>query len=111
MHNFSSDPSQCRFTLSASKSLPRFLPFASMTQNALHLTQIGGQPMQRKLCYLHVQVLFQFSIWPVRESYNFPTFPSKIPAPASPGLSVLLRLDDKIDRNTILHFPLAPYVS
>jgi hypothetical protein len=30
---------------------------------------------------------------------------------ARAGLSVLLQLDDKIDRNTINHFPLAPYAA
>jgi ankyrin repeat protein len=30
---------------------------------------------------------------------------------AHAGLSVLLQLDDKIDRNTIAHFPLAPYAA
>ena len=30
---------------------------------------------------------------------------------ANAGLSVLLRLDDKIDRNVIDHFPLAPYAA
>src|SRR5712671_2714566 len=77
MHSVSSDPSQYRFVLSASKSSPKFLPFASMTQHPLHLIQIGGHSMQRKLFYLCVQVLFQSSMSLAPELYNSPTSPSR----------------------------------
>ena len=136
MHSVCSDASQCPFALSASKSLPRFLLFhfdeaASPTFNP-DWRPADAEEAVLSACSSMISVvnvtgsrIVQFSHFSVKEyltserlakaeeslsSFHILLEPAHtILAQAS--LSLLLRLDDKIDGNFILHFPLELYAA
>ena len=75
--NVSSDASPSPFALSVSKNLRRSLRFASTRRRAPHLTQIGGQWIQKKRCCLHVLRSLSSSMLPAPKLFNLPTSLSK----------------------------------
>jgi hypothetical protein len=136
MPNVYSSASRCRFAHFALRSSRRFLQFSLTRQRLPRLTKICGhwnaEEAVLSACSSLIAIVnreggqvVQFSHFSVKEFLTSDRLATPderlscyhiLPEPAHTllahaCLSVLLRLDDKIDRNAIGHFPLALYAA